>query len=424
MDTIVALSSGRPPAAIAIVRLSGPAALDAASRLAGPLPPPRMAAVRALRGHDGALLDRAVLLVFPGPATATGEDLVEFHCHGGRAVVAAVERALLAHPGIRRAEPGEFTRRALANGRIDLAEAQGLADLLTAETERQRRAAVDAAEGRVSKAVREWMDRIALLAAQVEARLDFADEDDVVRSSASDDAVGQAMIALAGQMQAVLAAPPVDRLRDGIRVVIGGPPNAGKSTLINLLADRDVAIVSPIAGTTRDRIEATVAVAGIPFVIVDTAGLTATDDRIESIGIERANAAIDAAEILLWLGESMPPRDAIWVHARADLAGRAALPAGRSLATAASDPGSIDRLWALLVERAETLVPPTDALTLSQAQHATCAAAAASIARPAADDLIRAEQLRTASNALAAILGIGATEAMLDALFGRFCIGK
>jgi len=252
MKTIVAVSSGRPPAAIAVIRLSGGDALAAARTIAGTLPEPRQAKVRRLRDGDGATLDRALVLVFPGPQSATGEDLVEFHCHGGRAVVDAVERALLAHPGVRRAEPGEFTRRALIHGRIDLAEAQGLADLLTAETERQRIAAIGAAEGRISAAVRGWMDRLSGLAARIEAMLDFSDEDDVGEEDLN--RVHQDIVALVDDMTIVVSAPPVERLRDGLRVVLAGPPNAGKSTLINLLCEREVAIVTPIAGTTRDRI--------------------------------------------------------------------------------------------------------------------------------------------------------------------------
>ena len=236
MTTIFALSSGAAPAGIGVIRVSGPDAMMAVAALAGPLPPPREARVRALRDAGGALLDRALVLVFPGPATATGEDLVELHCHGGRAVIAAVLRALGEQPGLRPAVGGEFTRRALANGRIDLAEAAGLADLLSADTERQRVAALAAAEGVVSQRVRGWLDRLAMLSAMVEAQLDFADEDDVDDDAAAMAAVVEGQRALAAELAAVLANPPVERLRDGISVVLAGPPNAGTSTLINLLS--------------------------------------------------------------------------------------------------------------------------------------------------------------------------------------------
>ena len=424
-ETIFATSSGRPPAAIAIIRISGAEAFDAASQLAGKLPPPRRAGLRQLR-HDGVLLDEALVLVFPGPASATGEDLVELHCHGGRAVVAAVEQSLSTQPRLRAAEAGEFTRRALVNGRIDLAEAEGLADLLAAETEAQRVAAMSAAEGRVSRAIQGWIDCVAMLAAQAEAALDFADEDDVDDDPVAVGQVRSGMQRLAAEIDAVLTQPPVDRLRDGIRVVLAGPPNSGKSTLLNRLVEREAAIVSPISGTTRDRIEVAVAHAGLPFLLTDTAGLAgATSDPIEQIGIARAHGAIEEADLLLWLGDEQPPRgDAIWLHARADAAGRHRLPAGPTLAVAADDHASIAALWRVITSRAQGLVPRADHLALGTTQRRQCHTAALALAEPWADLLIGAEHLRVAHSALAAILGLNATEHMLDALFGRFCIGK
>lgn len=423
-STIFAVSSGRPPAGIAVIRISGAGAIAAVERIAGSVPPPRTARVRALRDQDGALLDRALVLIFPGPGTATGEDLAELHCHGGRAVVAAVERALGAMPGLRRAEAGEFTRRALTNGRIDLAEAEGLADLLNAETEMQRIAALSAAEGLVSQRVRGWMDRLAMLGAAVEADLDFADEDDV---AASDDLlaeVGRGMASLASDIEQVIAGPPVERLRDGLRVVLGGPPNAGKSTLINALSQREVAIVSPIAGTTRDRVEASVMRGGVAYVLTDTAGITDTANEIERIGVGLAEAAMAAADVLLWLGDEVPPREAIWVHARADQAGREELPAGRDVAVSAGDGESVVRLWRIIEAAAQRLLPRGDAVVLHQRQRDAAGAAALLLRESNDDALIVAEQLRAARGALASILGIDATEAMLDTLFGRFCIGK
>jgi tRNA modification GTPase len=425
MDTIFAVSSGRPPAGIAVIRISGAGAIPAATQLAGSVPPPRTAGLRALRDQKGGLLDRALVLVFPGPGSATGEDLAELHCHGGQAVVAAVERALAALPGLRRAEPGEFTRHALINGRIDLAEAEGLADLLGAETERQRLAALSAAEGVVSQQVRGWMDRLAMLGATVEAELDFADEDDVATDGG--DRLGEVrrgMAALAAAIAAVLDNPPVERLRDGIRVVLGGPPNSGKSTLINALSQRDVAIVSPIAGTTRDRVEAAVTRGGLAYVLTDTAGLTETEDTIEAIGVGRAAAAIAAADLLLWLGDDVPPREAIWVHARADQPGRAVLPAGRAIAVAAGRGADVELLWGLIDAAAAGLLPRVDAIVLHQRQREAAAVAVAQLQDGAADALIIAEQLRASRVALGTILGLDATESMLDALFGRFCIGK
>ena len=424
MDTIVALSSGRPPAAIAVVRVSGPGAFAAVEALAGRLPPSRRAALRGLRDADGLLLDRALVLTFPGPASATGEDLVELHCHGGRAVVAAVEAALLVSTDLRAAEPGEFTRRALYNGRIDLAEAEGLADLLEAETEGQRRAALTASEGQVSRAVRGWLDRIAAIAAQVEASLDFAEEGDVAVEA---DLFGRARIdasVLRTEIEAVLAAPPVERLRDGIRTVIAGPPNSGKSTLLNLMTEREVAIVSPFSGTTRDRVEAPVQRNGIAYLLTDTAGLNDATDPVERIGVARAEEAVKAADILLWLGDDSPPRaDAIWVHGRADLPERAAMPTGKTLSIREDRLQTIEALWAVVDCRAQSMLPSLDDLGLKRAQREHCTRAATALVLDG-DVLIAAEHLRGAAKELGTILGVDATDAMLHALFARFCIGK
>jgi tRNA modification GTPase len=424
MDTIFALSSGAPPAGIGVIRVSGPGAFAACQALAGGLPPPRTARLRALR-HNGVLLDRALILTLQGPATATGEDLVELHCHGGRAVVAAILKALGDQPGLRPAVAGEFTRRALTNGRIDLAEAAGLADLLSAETERQRVAALAAAEGIVSQRVRAWLDRLAMLSALTEAQLDFADEDDVGDGVAAIPTVTAGKVALAKELASVLDAPPVERLRDGVHVVLAGPPNSGKSTLINLLSQRDVAIVSPIAGTTRDRIEATVARNGLVYVLTDTAGLTESIDPIEQIGVARAERSVARADVLLWLGDASPPRaDALWVHSRGDAAGREILPMGPALAVAQSDAVSIERLWRTIADRAERLMPQGDVIAFRASERDACREALRVLAEDESDPLIVAEQLRLAARALGTILGIDATEAMFDTLFGRFCIGK
>ncbi|MET0376041.1 MAG: tRNA uridine-5-carboxymethylaminomethyl(34) synthesis GTPase MnmE [Rhizorhabdus sp.] len=422
MDTIFALSSGAAPAGIGVIRISGPQAFAAVARIAGSVPPARMARVRALRDAGGALLDRALVIAFPGPATATGEDLAELHCHGGRAVIAAVLRALGEQAGLRPALAGEFTRRALTNGRIDLAEAAGLADLLSAETERQRIAALAAAEGIVSQRVRGWLDRLAMLAALTEAELDFADEDDV-----GDDhmaAVREGRSSLATELRSVLATPPVERLRDGVQVVLAGPPNSGKSTLINLLSQREVAIVSPIAGTTRDRIEATVTRAGMVYVLTDTAGLTESADPIERIGVARAEGSIARADLLLWLGDDAPPRpDVLWVQARSDVPGRTAI-SGADVAVSQGDAASIEQLWHMIAMRAEQLMPRGDAIVFRESERAACRSALAAIEGDEQDALIVAEQLRLAIRALSEILGVDATEVMLDSLFRRFCIGK
>ncbi|MES2096134.1 MAG: tRNA uridine-5-carboxymethylaminomethyl(34) synthesis GTPase MnmE [Pseudomonadota bacterium] len=426
MTTIFAPSSGAPPAAISIIRISGPAAFAAARALAGELPVPREARVRALRDPaTGDLLDRALVLTFPGPRTATGEDLVELHVHGGRAVIAAVEASLAAIAGLRRAEPGEFTRRALINGRIDLAEAEGLGDLLTAETELQRRAAMAMADGTLSRRIGGWRATLLGLAAQLEASLDFADESDV--PGVLLDTIRDGARSVAAEMATVLATPAVERLRDGIHVVLAGPPNSGKSTLLNALVRREAAIVSPIAGTTRDRIEVAVARDGIPFVLTDTAGLRdATDDAIERIGIDRAEQAILGADIVLWLGDDAPPsRTMLAVHARYDEPGRAVLPPGAEVAVSAQSDVGIEQLWGLIVARATALIPKPGAAALNQRQAEHCAEAVKALDDLAAtDELVVADALRRANVALARITGDIGAEAMLDALFGKFCIGK
>lgn len=425
-ETIFACSSGSPPAAIAIVRISGGAARDAATALAGQLPPSRQAGVRALRDpRDGRLLDRALVLVFPAPRTATGEDLVELHLHGGRAVISAVLEVLASIPSLRPAEPGEFTRRALGNGVIDLTAAEGLADLLTAETETQRRAALRIAEGGLRTMIEDWTDRLVALAARVEAELDFSDEADVPDAAvahlvADGRAIGSAMAAL-------LAAPPIERLHDGVRVVIAGPPNSGKSTLLNVLSGRDVAIVSPLSGTTRDRIEAPVRRGGIAYLLTDTAGLTDTpNDLVERIGVERAAAAVEAADIVLWLGDTAPTNPAhIAIHARADIAGRTAPPAWSELSISAETGAGIAALWDLLDERARALLPVTDAVATNARQRSLIATSARHLALDAPDDpLLIAEDIRCAIRALNAVTGRTGTEDVLDAIFARFCIGK
>ncbi|OWK30373.1 tRNA uridine-5-carboxymethylaminomethyl(34) synthesis GTPase MnmE [Sphingomonas dokdonensis] len=423
MDTIFAVSSGRPPAAIAVLRISGPAAIAAGTRLAGSLPRPRHAAVRTLRDEAEQPLDQVLVLLFPAPNTATGEDLVELHLHGGRAVVAAVEQALAQQPGLRPAEPGEFTRRALSNGRIDLVQAQGLADLLEAETEQQRRLAIESADGAVSRMIQQWMTDLAQIGALVEASLDFDDEDDV--SPVDSKLIDRQVDALATALRQTLARPAVERYRDGIRVVLVGPPNAGKSSLLNALIGRDAAIVSPIAGTTRDRVEAGIVRRGRIYTLVDTAGLRdATDDPIEQIGIARAREAVAAADIILDLSDSVAadPR-AIPVHAQAD---RRSSPSHAALATSIHDLSTIDNLWSAIERRADHVLGEPDGPTFNEAQRHTIAVALTALQKlkDTPDLLLRAEELRTASRALAGLLGLDATEAMLDALFGRFCVGK
>ncbi len=427
MDTIFAVSSGAPPAAIAVLRISGAAAFVAVQQLAGDVPAPRRAALRTLRDATGEVLDQALVLCFPGPRSATGEDLAELHLHGGRAVVRAVEATLALLPELRAAEAGEFTRRALLNGRLDLSEAEGLGDLLMAETEAQRRAAVRSAGGAVRRHAEDWTLRLLGIAARIEAELDHGDEDDVAGADPL-PALRAAAAALAEDIAAVAARPPVERLRDGLRVVLGGPPNAGKSTLFNALAEREAAIVSPIAGTTRDRIEVPVVREGLAWLLIDTAGLAdGTDDPIEAIGVARARDALAEADLLLWLGDDPPPPHAcaLWVHARADVPGRAAA-AEAQLSVSVAEGTGLDALWARMAALAGELLPPPDLVALNARQRNWCLAAADALARAARleDPLLFAEELRAARRALDAITGRAGVEDVLDALFGKFCIGK
>ena len=424
-DTIFALSSGSPPAGIAVVRISGPRASAALLALAGRLPEPRRAsAVRLRDPADETLLDRALALWLPGPGTATGEDTAELHLHGGRAVIAAVENALARLPGLRRAEPGAFTRRAFANGRIDLAEAEGLADLLSAETELQRRSALAMASGELSRVVEGWRVRVLTLSAQVEASLDFADEDDVAGLPA---AFGGECQTLAEDLAAWLARPRSELLRDGFRVVIAGPPNTGKSTLFNCLIESEAAIATPIPGTTRDVLTHPVALDGIPFVFADTAGLRGdSDDPVERIGIERALAASDAADLVLWLGAANERPEGAWqIAPQSDRREREAVSGLRHAVSALTGEG-IDALRADLVATARAAMPAPGQVALGQRQHRLldeCRQALADAAR-VHDPLLAAEHLRLARLALDRLVGRSGTEDMLDALFGRFCIGK
>lgn len=427
-ETIFALSSGSPPAGIAVIRISGPHAGAALRALAGSLPPPRRMTLATLTDPgDGAVLDRTLVVWLPGPATATGEDCAELHLHGGRAVVRAVERALASCPGLRPAQPGEFTRRAFANGRIDLAEAEGLADLLAAETELQRRSAQAMAGGALTFHVEQWRSDVLALSAAVEAVLDFSDEGEVGEGLPPGFREGCA--ALAGALGAWLARPRAEALREGFRVVLAGPPNAGKSTLFNALVESEAAITASEPGTTRDVLIRAVALDGVPFQFVDTAGLRDEGaGAVEAIGIARARAEAARADLVLWLGpEGAGPDDvALW-----DIAARCDDPLSEPKhradyrVSAVSGEG-MAALRAGLVAHARTALPGPGELALNQRQHGLLGAVAAAVDQAMAehDPLLAAECLRTARGALDRLVGRARTEDMLDALFGRFCIGK
>ena len=424
VDTIFALSSGQPPAAVAIIRSSGPRAFDAAHALFGRLPPPRRAVLVTLRApSSGEPIDDALVLRFDGPASATGEDVVEYQCHGGRAVVEAVLAALGSLPGMRLAEPGEFTRRAFANGRVDLTEAEGLADLLEAETESQRRAALRMAEGGLRRQIEVWRQRLVELSARAEAAIDYVGDEE--ETGADEAALADEARALADELGRWLDRPRAEPLKDGVRVVVAGPPNAGKSSLVNALANSDKAIVTDIAGTTRDSIEVPLAIDGVPILLIDTAGLRASEDVVEAIGVGRAESHIERAEILLWLGEPEEGprhRHLILVHAQADRRGNA--PEG-SLTTSVVTGEGLGELSRRIVAEARSLLPAAGELALNRRQAAELTQAREALADSAGTDLVHtAEALRLARSAFDRLSGRAGVEDMLDALFGRFCLGK
>lgn len=419
-DTIFALSSGLPPAGIAVVRISGPAAGKTVTALAGALPTPRRATLaRLIDPRDQTHLDSALLLWFPGPASVTGEDLAELHLHGGKAIVGAVLEALGEMTGLRGATAGEFTRRAFENGRIDLAEAEGLADLLAAETEGQRQSALALVEGALGRQVNQWQAELLRASALIEAQLDFSDEGDVEDG----DAPHMLLVELVEAIESLLASPPAERLKDGVRVVLAGPPNSGKSSIFNDLIGRDGAIVSDIAGTTRDRIEAPVLIDGVPLLLIDTAGLRdAPADAIEAIGINRTGEALAAADLILWLGDACDaPADALILAPKADLGYR-----GEGLPVSVVNGEGISALKVAIVARARSLLPRPGALALN-ARHRMILRDILSemhAAQASKDLLIMAEHLRHARASLDKITGKSGVENMLDALFGAFCIGK
>jgi tRNA modification GTPase len=421
-DTIVALSSGRPPAAIAVIRMSGARAGIIAAQVGGRLPAPRTAALRDLVDpRSGQMIDRGLVVFFPAPHSATGENIVEFQCHGGRAVIDRLLSVLLAQSGVRLAEPGEFTRRALAGGRIDLTEAEGLADLLSAETELQRRAALARADGTLRHQLEAWRARLLRLSAAAEVAIDYADEED----GFAPPPLAEPAIALAEEVRALLAAPRIDSLRDGLRIVFAGPPNAGKSSLVNALAKSDRAIVTAVPGTTRDSIEVPLSVDGLPLVLVDTAGLRQSDDEVERIGVGRAEDEVAAADLVLWLGapgESPQVQRLLQVAPKCDLPGHA----GTGLAVSAKTGEGLESLLAAIAAACQALVPAPRqlSLTIREADLASKLAASLERASVATDPVVTAEELRLGRVALDSITGRAGIEDVLDQLFGRFCLGK
>lgn len=427
MDTIFAIASGAGTAAITVFRLSGPASGDLLDALCPPRPTPRRACLRALRDGHGELLDRALVLWFPAPGSYTGEDSAELHLHGGHAVASGVATALITL-GARPAEPGEFTRRAFVNGRMDLLEAEAIADLIAAETAAQRNQALLQMDGALGALYRGWTARLTRALAQQEALIDFPDED---LPSAVEAAAIAEILALHGEIMVHLDdGHRGERLRRGLLVAIVGPPNVGKSTLINALAEREVAIVAATPGTTRDVLEARIDLAGIPVTLADTAGLRLATDPIEAEGVRRAYDRIASADVVILVTDATTPQPPPNISAecllrvtnKSDLvAGDVA--DGISARTGAGLREFRDRLAAIATQ----LTRNTGSPPLTRERHrAALHEAAEYLGRAAEADLpeFRGEDLRLALRSIGRVTGHVGAEDILDSLFRQFCIGK
>jgi tRNA modification GTPase len=484
-DTIFALSSGRPPVAIAVIRMSGPRAGDALKALTGKIPEPRKAAFARVRDpQTGEPIDEALALWFPAPASETGEDVAELQLHGGRAVIAATLAALSGIDGLRPAEAGEFTRRAFDNGKLDLTAVEGLADLVMAETQGQRRQALRQMQGALRERAESWRERLTRALALVEARIDFSDEADVPEDLAA-PALALAR-ELAGEIEAVLAdGQRGERLREGLVVAIAGPPNAGKSTLLNRIARREAAIVSPYAGTTRDVIEVHLDLDGMPVTLLDTAGIRDSDDPVEREGVRRARQRAAAADLVLWVvdansadipgepdglgAESLDPAQPVWlIGNKIDLIGGSGRNELEGQSTRKSEPrlqtnsaltnmvnegltprneqrfgsaepafnlsaatgAGFDALFSALTRHAAAFLAGAEpALVTRQRQRLALDDGLAALRRALTPEVAKkedllAEELRIAARAVGRLTGRVDVEDILDVIFRDFCIGK
>ena len=442
-DTIFALSSGRPPAAVAVIRISGPRASSALERLIGRVPAARRASLARLRHPaTGDLIDEGLALWFPGPHSETGEDIVELQVHGGRAVIAAVLSALGELAGLRHAEAGEFTRRAFENGRMDLTAVEGLADLVAAETEAQRRQAFLQLKGLLGERADSWRERLIEAAALVEAGIDFSDEDDVPSDLMARSL--ERIRPLADEISSAMAGQG-ERLREGLRVAIAGPPNAGKSTLFNRLARREAAIVSPFPGTTRDVLELHLDLGGYPVTMLDTAGIRDASDPVEREGVRRASVQASGADLVLWVidatGQDKPstqvPAGAWVVVNKIDLAD---LKDEKKIESefinknvihfiSSATGAGVTELVGAISGFAESFFTREAALVTRERQRAhlretLVALQGAQQAAQEGREEIMAEHLRLAARALGRLLGRVDVEDVLDVIFRDFCIGK
>jgi tRNA modification GTPase len=449
-DTIFALSSGRPPAAVAVIRISGPRARAALEQLIGRVPQPRRASLARVRDpKTGAIIDEALALWFPAPNSETGEDMAELQVHGGRAVIAAVLAVLAKVAGLRHAEAGEFTRRAFENGRMDLTAVEGLADLVAAETEAQRRQAYQHLKGLLGDRAETWRQRLIEALALVEAGIDFSDEDDVPK-----DMMARSLELIRPLAEEISNAGTGqgERLREGLRVAIAGPPNAGKSTLFNRLARREAAIVSPFPGTTRDVLELHLDLGGYPVTVLDTAGIRETNDPVEREGVRRASEQAAGANLVLWVVDAaasecqtlrfpaikVASESAAWlVVNKIDLVAEetqrrieSRFDTKEVVNFVSSKTGAgVDELVNAIARFAERFFTPEPALVTRERQRAHLKETVLALqgAQRAAQDgreEIMAEHLRLATRALGKLLGRVDVEDVLDVIFRDFCIGK
>ncbi|MBB3811037.1 tRNA uridine-5-carboxymethylaminomethyl(34) synthesis GTPase MnmE [Pseudochelatococcus contaminans] len=445
-DTIVALATAPGRSAIAVLRLSGPSTKAILDTLCGNVPEARRASLRRLRNSAGELLDQAVVLYFSSPASFTGEDAAEFHLHGGQAVVSAVLRAILDTGLGRLAEPGEFSRRAFLNGRLDLTAAEGIADLIDAETEAQRQQAMRQLEGSLSETVESWRDRLITAMALTEASLDFSDEGDVP-DGLIDEGIAISSAVHTEIVNVLNDGRTGERLRTGFSVAIVGPPNAGKSTLLNRIAGREVAIVSPFAGTTRDAIEVRCDIDGFPVVFVDTAGLRDTEDEIEREGVKRARQRAEAADLILQLhapdnqSSQISGSETIWpidveliaVRTKADISlfpctvGDANTHADFVISAVTGQ--GIDDLLLAIKRRISKRTIQAPLITRERHRRALIDTVAhleriSETSSRAINPEFIAEDMRLSLRALGQITGRVGVEHILDKLFSGFCIGK
>jgi tRNA modification GTPase len=431
-DSIVALSSGRLPAGIAVIRVSGPKTRFVVETIAGPVKD-RFTNLRRLRAADGSTIDHGLVLFFPGPGSFTGEDVAEFQVHGGRAVAAKMLETITGFEGVRHAEPGEFTRRAFLNGRLDLVETEALADLVNAETEAQRRFAVRNAEGAQSELYSNWRRRLIHTRAMIEAEIDFADEEDVPGSVS--EAVWSDVAAMVGEIERHIEGfKAAEIIRDGFEVVIIGAPNAGKSSLFNALAQREAAIVTDEPGTTRDLLEVVMDLKGLKVRLVDTAGLREAAGKVESIGIERARAKAEGADLVLLLEDMAVPVSVngvpsavplLRIGTKSDIADAGVR--GYDVAISSKDGSGLDRLLDEIGTRATAAIGGAGDVLPSRLRHVELLREATDFLRAALsgqNQELRAEDLRLAAERLGRIVGAVDVEDLLDVIFSQFCIGK